>query len=147
MGSTMRIAGSSITVTSISDAVAFMSCLGNSLPVIRAVCGFGAIAVLIDFAYQVTGFVAMLTFAHDREETAKADCLCCVPVRKPELTCRGRVLDRVKPSALQRFLQTTYSDAILSKVGKCTIILLAVSLLGVSCWKAPQIEADNDFKW
>jgi predicted RND superfamily exporter protein len=54
IGSALRVSGTSITVTSVSDMVAFLSCLGNSLPVIQAVCAFGALGVLFDYAFQVS---------------------------------------------------------------------------------------------
>lgn len=147
LGATMRSAGSSITVTSISDTVAFLSCLGNSLPVIRAVCGFGALGVVVDFAYQVTGFVAMLAFAHKRENAGRADCACCYVVRETDMTCRGKLIDQHKPTRLQQFLKNTYSSVILSKGGKIVVLCLSISLFSVSCWVAPKIQADYNMKW
>ena len=49
----MHTAGASITVTSLTDMVAFLSGLGNSLPVIRHLCTFGALGVLFDWCLQV----------------------------------------------------------------------------------------------
>eukprot|EP00035_Acanthoeca_spectabilis_P003539 m.93810 g.93810 ORF g.93810 m.93810 type:complete len:338 (-) comp12186_c0_seq1:2462-3475(-) len=147
LGATMRSAGSSITVTSISDTVAFLSCLGNSLPVIRAVCGFGALGVVVDFAYQVTGFVAMLAFAHKRENAGRADCACCYVVRETDMTCRGKLIDQHKPTRLQQFLKNTYSSVILSKGGKVVVLCLSISLFSVSCRVAPKIQADYNMKW
>eukprot|EP00035_Acanthoeca_spectabilis_P006737 m.128708 g.128708 ORF g.128708 m.128708 type:complete len:889 (+) comp13634_c0_seq2:238-2904(+) len=147
IGATMATAGASITVTSLSDMGAFLSGLTNSLPVIRAVCAFGTLGVLFDYAFQVTGFVAMLVFAHRREEDGRADGICCVRVTEPEQTCRGKPLDRAAPSTLQRFLLTSYPDFILSKLGKTVVVLTALLFFGFAAYGAPQIEADYRTKW
>lgn len=57
VGETMSVAGASITITSLTDCVAFLSGLTNSLPVIRSLCVFGALGVAADWGLQVTLFV------------------------------------------------------------------------------------------
>ena len=75
----LATAGSSITLTSITDFAAFLSGATTIIPAIRIFCIFAATAVIIDFFMQVTCFVAFLRQDDDRitEGRPACDCSCC----------------------------------------------------------------------
>lgn len=148
-GVIMRTAGASILVTSLSDAVAFLSGLGNSLPVIQYLCIFGALGVLFVFMLQVTAFLAMLVFVNRREAKKKADWLCCWKPTNPDATCCGSAeqYDSKTSSALQTFLETRFPDLLLSRGGKAATLLVAAGLMAASIWAAPKVEANYQSEW
>ena len=51
---TLERAGSSIFVTSATDFLAFLMGLYTTLPAIRQFSAYAALAIMFDFAYQVT---------------------------------------------------------------------------------------------
>eukprot|EP00635_Sarcinochrysidales_sp_CCMP3193_P000452 CAMPEP_0118919788 /NCGR_PEP_ID=MMETSP1166-20130328/18739_1 /TAXON_ID=1104430 /ORGANISM="Chrysoreinhardia sp, Strain CCMP3193" /LENGTH=946 /DNA_ID=CAMNT_0006860323 /DNA_START=21 /DNA_END=2861 /DNA_ORIENTATION=- len=63
---TLRSSGPSIAVTSVTDFVAFLAGSITRIPDIAAFCRFCAISVMIDFAMQLTFFVALLTLDQRR---------------------------------------------------------------------------------
>lgn len=145
----LRISGTAISVTSFTDMVVFLSGLGNSLPVIRALCAFGTLGVLFDWILQLTLFVGMLVLNLKREMKQKADCLCCIHPSRPENKCfpRDEAFDRNEPSRLQVFMATTYPKLLLSRVGKTIVLLFTALWLGLSIWAAPLVKADYDNDW
>ena len=63
---TLRSSGPSITVTSVTDTAAFLAGSVTRTPDIAAFNRFCAISVMVDFALQLTFFVALLTFDQRR---------------------------------------------------------------------------------
>merc|ERR1719181_1160656 len=78
-------AGTSIAVTSMTDTVAFAAGATSSLPALRDFCIFAAIGIFFDFFFQITWFVAVLTFRARCTQGNRPDWLCCMTV-DPEST-------------------------------------------------------------
>jgi len=77
-------AGGSISLTSVTDFAAFISGASTIIPAIRIFCIFAGVAVFIDFAMQVTCFIAFLRFDEERIQRGEAACSrscwsCCIP--------------------------------------------------------------------
>lgn len=68
---TLALSGPSITVTSITDAAAFVAGSFVETPDISAFNRFCAVSVLVDFAMQLTFFVAIFTLDQRRRLAAK----------------------------------------------------------------------------
>lgn len=75
-------AGVSITITSITDVVAFGIGSSTILPALSSFCIYAAIGVMFDFLFQVTFFVACLTIDSRRVAKGRGLCCCCCN-RKP----------------------------------------------------------------
>lgn len=73
----------SITYTTLTDFVAFLAGSTSTLPAIQYFCKYAAVAVLFDYFYQITMFVACLALETKREERNLPDCCCCAEVCKP----------------------------------------------------------------
>jgi len=74
----MKTAGTSITLTSVTDAVAFALGTTTSFPALKYFCIFAAIGVMLDFAFQITFFCAALVWDEQRILAKERDCFCCV---------------------------------------------------------------------
>jgi len=72
-------AGVSITITSLTDFLAFIVGSTSRLPAIRYFCVNLALCVLFDFFMQITFFAAYMVIDGRREERGIIDC-CCFPV-------------------------------------------------------------------
>ncbi len=69
IGLTMQKAGASITITSLTDIIAFLVGGTTVLPSLRSFCIFAALCILMTYLYVVTFFVAVLTL--DEKRVAK----------------------------------------------------------------------------
>uniref|UniRef100_A0A061RV36 Niemann-Pick C1 protein n=2 Tax=Tetraselmis sp. GSL018 TaxID=582737 RepID=A0A061RV36_9CHLO len=85
IGHALATAGSSITVTSLTDILAFFIGSFTSLPALRNFSIYAAFGILFDYAFQVTFFVAFLTFDARRRAAGPPDCTCCCAA--PEVAC------------------------------------------------------------
>ncbi|KAL3994794.1 Patched family protein [Acanthocheilonema viteae] len=63
MGETLTHSGTSITVTSLTDVLCFMVGLFSNLPVVRLFCIYTSVAIMIDFIYQITFFIAIVAYS------------------------------------------------------------------------------------
>lgn len=79
---TLRSSGPSITVTSVTDAAAFAAGSVTRAPDIASFNRFCAISVMVDFALQLTFFVALLTLDQRRRLRTK--------VQKMQQACDGK---------------------------------------------------------
>uniref|UniRef100_A0A914WR29 SSD domain-containing protein n=1 Tax=Plectus sambesii TaxID=2011161 RepID=A0A914WR29_9BILA len=66
-GKMMEEAGPSITITSLTNALSFMTGALTPTPAIRIFCLYTTAGVLIDFVYQTTFFAACIVFLNLRE--------------------------------------------------------------------------------
>ncbi|GMH38064.1 hypothetical protein BSKO_05948 [Bryopsis sp. KO-2023] len=67
---TMKQAGSSIMVTSVTDFVAFTVGTFATIPAVQVFCLYASVGVLFDFLFQVTFFVAFVVLDAKREARA-----------------------------------------------------------------------------
>ena len=78
IGLAMRVCGMSITLTSITDFVAFELGALSTSPGVRYFCHYAAAAILMDYVLQITAFVACLCWDSKRVERRHPDCSCCI---------------------------------------------------------------------
>ena len=121
-------AGTSITVTSLTDIVAFMAGSITDIPAIQAFCHFAAIGIAFDFSLQITFFVVLMILSAKREETNRYDWLCCVTSKNPSQTA-ARTRSSTPPTSRSR---SPGSSAISLHRGSCP--QLARLLLSRSHW-------------
>ena len=86
MGRALRYSGMSVTVTSLTDVIAFLIGSSTSLPALRNFCFYAALGIFFDYFYQVTFFVACLALDEKRRDKSKGDCLFCLTC-PPEACC------------------------------------------------------------
>jgi len=84
MGRTMRHAGVSVTVTSITDVFAFGIGACTIMPGLRAFCVSAAICIALIFCLQVSWFVAWVTLDQQRIEQNKHGIFPCKTIEKSE---------------------------------------------------------------
>jgi len=167
----VEVAGSSITVTSVTDFCAFIAGSFITIPALSSFCIFSAVAVMMDFFFQITAFVAWMTLDLKKaEERGGKDCCCacccCCPGAKVaavapaakagdddkavEAVGGPAAPDGAAPGASSgpaNFWGTTYADAILSKPGKAGVLLTAAALVVLGVVGCTRFTMDFDVEW
>lgn len=169
----MRSAGASITVTSITDVCAFIAGSFISIPALSSFCVFSALAVFVDYSFQITAFVAWMTLdMRKAEERQGKDCCClccpCLPGAKkraaaaPTQICaedrlaaadKGSSKDAedpekvVAPIEVHSFFGGPYATALLSKPGKVGVLAVTAVLVALGVVGCQNFAMDFDVEW
>ena len=89
MGKAMGAAGVSITITSLTDMIAFVLGVTSRLPALATFCAFAAVGITADFLLQISFFAGWMALDAYREKKTKPDCCpcCCAPTDAASGTC------------------------------------------------------------
>jgi Niemann-Pick C1 protein len=133
-------AGSSITVTSATDLVAFGISSSSRLPALASFCAYAAICIFFLWAFAATFFTATMVFDERRQRDNRRECLCCATRKNP--------IPEEEDNEFQEDLVATYfrkyhSPAILSKVGKIVVLLSFSGLFGFGVWGMLKLQVED----
>ena len=78
LAATMSHAGIAITITSVTDFIAFGIGASTVLPALRSFCMYAAVGILSIFFFQSTWFCALLAVDEYRVEAKRDGCFCCL---------------------------------------------------------------------
>ena len=112
--------GATITMTTVTDIIAFIASATSSFPAIRYFCIYTALCIGMEFLLQITLFVALLSFDSRRIFANRSDC--CPTIRAPDRTC-CKLPNQFSWS--QRALHR-YGQALLTRKGKLFACLLTM---------------------
>ncbi|KAJ8598564.1 hypothetical protein CTAYLR_001675 [Chrysophaeum taylorii] len=123
----MNRAGSSILVTSATDSLAFLACaLTTSIPALRSFCGVASTAIALDFAFQVTFFVAVVSIVDGAARDDDDD--------------DARRQGGVSPSrVVARF--------VVGRKCRCAVGVVAVALVALGAVGASKLEMEYESEW
>jgi len=142
IGLALKHAGCSITITSLTDFLAFMIGASTILPALRSFCIFAGIGILADFALQATLFTAFLTLDARRQEKKRDGCCCCIRLRDDysEAACGKRdILQEVMDKYVGRYM--------LSLPGKIVVVVITGALFGVNLYGTLMLRQYFDQVW
>lgn len=139
IGKTLEKAGASITITSLTDIIAFLVGGTTVLPSLKSFCIFAAMCILMTYLYVVTFFVAVLTLDEMRLAKGRNGCCPCIVHKEAKLWW--------EPNLMPRFITFLYSKLILNKPGKTFIIVFAIVLSAFSIERVFQIKQKFDPIW
>mmetsp|Transcript_17543 Transcript_17543/g.29598 ORF Transcript_17543/g.29598 Transcript_17543/m.29598 type:complete len:191 (-) Transcript_17543:1367-1939(-) len=88
-------AGSSITITSLTNAIAFLLGLTSSLDALQSFCFFCAVGVTMLYISSITIFSAFMVWDLKRQVLRKGDCCgACICSEDSPLCCKGALLTK-----------------------------------------------------
>ena len=129
--------GATITMTTVTDMVAFFVSATSAFPALRYFCVFTAVCISIEFLLQISLFVAFLTFDSLRIYRNRSDCCPMMPVR--DRTC-FRLPNNFSFSS--KWMQR-YGERLLKTPAKIFVCILTLVLVGVGIFGC--INVDNRF--
>ncbi|XP_057324221.1 NPC1-like intracellular cholesterol transporter 1 [Microplitis mediator] len=142
IGIMLSHAGAAISITSLTDVVAFIIGASTILPSLESFCIYAAVGVLVTFLLQVTFFVAVFTLDVRRIESKRNGVIPCI-VHKNHQT------PQVDPSKTisWRIFNWLYSKIVLTLSGKIFIILITASVTVIGGIGAYNLEQWFDPNW
>ncbi|KAL3916707.1 MAG: hypothetical protein SGPRY_006704 [Prymnesium sp.] len=126
-------AGVSITITSLTDFLAFLLGSTSSLPALSAFCVFAAIGILADFILQITLFAAFMTLDAYREDRGTSDCCCCPCVPK-DASEEGAGCCTWYPQ-LQTLNERYYVPLLRNRFVKAIVLVSFFTFTGIAGWQ------------
>ncbi|KAL7467984.1 hypothetical protein ACHAXS_008207 [Conticribra weissflogii] len=137
-------AGASITVTSLTDLVAFAISSSSALPALGSFCAYASINIFFLWALSATFFTAAMVIDEKRQRDNRRDILCCL-TRK---TIQDEEDTGSKEGFISKYFRNYHSPAILSKPGKAMVILLFSGLFSFGVYgtiKLPVEDSERNF--
>ncbi|XP_066275211.1 patched domain-containing protein 3-like [Branchiostoma lanceolatum] len=125
----LKHAGVSITVTSMTDVVAFGVGASTILPALQSFCIYAAVSVFLAFVYSCTLFFAVVCLDFQRWENLRNAICCCYKHSPDYLPTKCSQKDH-----MQLFFQNVYAPSLLTIPGKIVTLLAVFAILGVSIW-------------
>ena len=133
-GKTLAHAGVAITITSVTDVVAFAVGGSTILPALRSFCFFAAVGIFAVFVFQSTFFVAVMSIDRRRVESNRNVLLPCYKHKKtPKAVCN-------KSSNFSEEIFKLYGRFLTKLPVKVFVVLLTAATTAVGIWGFIQLE-------
>jgi len=143
MRQAMSHAGVSITVTSMTDFVAFIISTATALPALASFCFYAATGIVFLFLYQCIFFGAFVVI--DARQTAERNrCCCCLTAPPNAEQDEVRKKYDATPSMVTHFMKEKYGPWITSKGPAVTVATLALALVAIGAWGASELQVDSN---
>ncbi|XP_024875784.1 NPC intracellular cholesterol transporter 1-like isoform X1 [Temnothorax curvispinosus] len=142
IGLALGHAGSAISITSLTDVVAFIIGASTILPSLQSFCIYAAVGVFVTFLLQITFFTACFTLDARRIERKRNGMLPCI------------VHENFTPKSLDisnaiswKFINFLYSKIVLTTPGKIIIVLITLVTMSISITGLLRLQQWFDPTW
>ncbi|XP_039275354.1 NPC intracellular cholesterol transporter 1 isoform X4 [Nilaparvata lugens] len=129
--------GPSMLLTSASECCCFFIGSLSDMPAVRAFALYAGVALLLDFIFQITCFVSILTLDTLRQAENKLDVLCCL-----------QASSKIKPERgdgfLYKLFKSVYVPTLMNKKVRACVVVAFFGWLCVSVAALPHIEIGLD---
>ena len=137
----MSYAGMAVSVTSVTNIVAFSLGATTVIPALRSFCLFCSVGIMAIFIYTLTFFTACMVMDQRRIDERRDGCLCCY-----------RHGDTWTPN---KFTKTNWLDIFLTKLAKfsthravkVTVTILTFGFFGLACYGISKLEQRFEERW
>jgi len=142
IGLTVKHAGVSILITSLTDVCAFLIGATTILPALRSFCIYAGVAIIAVFLLTITFFVAFLTIDAKRRGQNRCGCCCCIKVSPnwEPMSCSKR-------ENLKSFISKYYSKGLLSMPGRIISLIVVAVFVAISGYGLSLLKQDFDQDW
>ncbi|XP_033751243.1 patched domain-containing protein 3-like [Pecten maximus] len=150
---TLQTSGVAITITSLTDFIAFMAGSLSVFKSVRNFCLFTGVAVALCYINVITFFLACMVL-HERRVAQNRHCLTCIPLMTGEESrkankskthlycCTGRPPKSRKEyeSVFEKFPRLFLPKTVLFKPAKFGVLITYIIYLAISIWGACNLE-------
>ncbi|KAM6953795.1 patched domain-containing protein 3-like [Aplochiton taeniatus] len=154
MAATYKEAAVSITITTLTDALAFYIGLLTPFRSVQSFCMYTGTAVVFCYIYNITFFGAFLAL-NGRREGSNRHWLTCLKVPKPQsnkynICCEGGAYDKEtekeEPMPVHHFFEKHYGPFLINPWVKGVVLLLYLGYLATSIYGCFQMKEGIDLK-
>lgn len=158
MAATYREAAISITITTLTDIVAFFLSYSNPFGSVQSFCLYAGTAIFFCYLYNITFFGACLAINSRREESNR-HWLTCLKVSQENLPeyskayvacCVGGAYDHEtgteEEHLMKLFFKKYYGPFLTTGLAKATVVLLYAGYIALSIYGCTTIEEGIDLK-
>ena len=138
-GLTMKHAGVAITITSVTDLLAFAIGASTAIPSLTSFCIYATFGILFIYFYQTTFFLAWFSLDERRLESSRDACLCCWKKEDWQL-------NECSQNSLMTKIFSKFGDFLSIFIVKLLVVLFTLIILGFGIWGAITIQINFDFK-
>ncbi|XP_058809233.1 NPC intracellular cholesterol transporter 1-like isoform X2 [Phymastichus coffea] len=135
-------AGAAISVTSLTDVVAFVIGASTILPSLHSFCIYAAVGVFVTFVLQVTFFVAFFTLDCRRVEEKRNGVLPCIKHENYVHT-----ITDAEHNISWRLIDKLYTNVVLTLPGKMAVIIITTAFATFGGLGSYQLEQWFDPIW
>jgi Niemann-Pick C1 protein len=145
---TIQDIGGTITITTFTTALAFGLGCSSSIPAIFWLCCYAFPTVMIDYLYQLTFFIAVLSLDEQRVKAKRKDWCCCCPtshsVDSEESTSETPTTSDVQPHIADKIM-ACYGNMLMKTWVKILVVIGFAGLLGGCIYSASLLEQSFEF--
>ena len=139
-GLAMQQAGTAITVTSVTDVIAFGVGGFTILPALRSFCIYASVGIVATFIFQSTFFLAMFALDQRRQEANRNACCVCIVHDDHEP-------NRLSQTDVQTALFSWFGKLLTNVYVKATVLLVTATVLGFGLWGNVLLKQEFDPSW
>ena len=119
IGKALKTSGVAITVTSLTDFLAFAVGATTTVPALESFCFFCGLGIVVVYLYQITWFTAWLALDQRRMLSNRNACLPCLQVNSSQEVKTSNCFEQMEPMA-------KYADFLNLKPVKVIVILITM---------------------
>ncbi|XP_073238432.1 patched domain-containing protein 3-like [Porites lutea] len=137
----MSHSGATVTMTTMTDLVAFAVSTSSSFPAIKYALSYAALTVTFSYLMIITYFVASMTYDVKRIKSGRRDCLpfCRAPQPKEGALAWDEPIPQLSNRAME-----TWGRFLTHPATKVVVIILSLGLLGVGIYGVTRVEEKFD---
>lgn len=137
----MRHTGTTVTMTTITDLVAFAVSTSTSFPAVRYFCIYAALTVTFSFFMIVTFFVAFMTYDVRRIKSGRRDCF---PLRLAPRPKNGEPAWDEPVAQTSNRVMKAWGKFLMSATAKSMVIIVSLALLNGGIYGVTQVDEAFD---
>lgn len=138
----LRHAGVSLTVSSVTNVVAFGAGALTVIPDLSSFCVYAALTFVFLWGYLATFFTACLVLNERRMLKGKLDVLCCFPDCRSAARTEASLVKEFTPGRLSRFFELTYTPFIMRPAVKAAVLLFTVVWFSYSAFNITKLTVE-----
>jgi len=135
-------AGASITVTSLTDLVAFGISSSSVLPALASFSAYASISVFFLWAFAAVFFTACMVIDERRQIENRRECVCCM-TRKRSAQEIEETMGANNGSLFMMYFRDYHGKAILSWPGKVLVLIVFAGLMAFGAYSATLLNVED----
>ncbi|XP_049805215.1 patched domain-containing protein 3-like [Schistocerca nitens] len=140
IGLTLKKCGISVTVTILTDVIAFAVGTSTKMPFLRSFCVFAAVGIACVYVYVMIFFVSCLSIDERRVMARREGCFFRKHDENKNVNCR-------RDSIQQRIFANYFAPYLVKWPVKVAVLLTTVVLLGINIVGVLRVERKFDPMW